>query len=301
VNRIEIRGRGMAFTAPRVGVLYRAADIGIPVVELAHALVDRGFDSLVVGEHTHIPVSRDTPYPAGGELPDEYRRMLDPYVALSFVAAETNLAIGSSVSLVAQHDPIALAKTVATLDFMSQGRFTLGVGYGWNREELASHGHQFGHRRAIVREHVALMRSLWRDEEAEFSGEHASLPRSWAWPKPVQQPSVPVLLGCLPNERNLAEIVGWADGWIPGGSNAGWLEQSLIPLRDRWSAAGRGKSGPIIWAMQNIVDDAELRDQLDRFRELGVAQVLFDVPTAPRDRILPLLDRCRDARCVAFG
>ncbi len=116
--------------APVAGLLYRSSDIGMPVIDLAHAALDRGFETLVVGEHTHIPVSRDTPFPGGGELPEVYRRMLDPFVALAFVAAQTTLSIGTCVSLVAQHDPIALAKTVATLDFLSQGRFTLGVGYG---------------------------------------------------------------------------------------------------------------------------------------------------------------------------
>jgi len=286
---------------PAVGLLYRAADIGMPVVDVAHAAAERGFDSIVLGEHTHVPVSRETPFPMGGELPDVYRRLLDPFVALAFVAAQTGLAIGTGVALVAQHDPIALAKTVATLDHMSNGRFSLGVGYGWNREELVNHGREFTQRRAIVRDHISVMQALWRDEEAEFTGEHAHLRPSWAWPKPVQRPSVPVLLGCLLNESNLHEIVTWADGWIPGGNDAGWLAQSLHVLRDRWSAAGRDEAGPIIWVMQNVVDDVELRAQLDSFRALGVAQVLIDIPTRSRDEILPLLDRCRAVRSSAYS
>jgi len=286
---------------PAVGLLYRAADVGMSVVDVAHAAAERGFDSIVLGEHTHVPVSRETPFPMGGELPDVYRRLLDPFVALAFVAAQTGLAIGTGIALVAQHDPIALAKTVATLDHMSNGRFSLGVGYGWNREELVNHGREFTQRRAIVRDHISVMQALWRDEEAEFTGEHAHLRPSWAWPKPVQRPSVPVLLGCVLNESNLREIVMWADGWIPGGNDAGWLAQSLHELRDRWSAAGRHETGPIIWAMQNIVDDVELRAQLDSFRALGVAQVLIDIPTRSRDEILPLLDRCRAVRSSAYS
>ncbi len=143
------------------------------------------------------------------------------------------------------------------------------------------------------------MRRLWCDAEAEYSGEHASLTRSWAWPKPVQQPSVPVLLGCLPTEANFDEIVGWADGWMPAGSNADRFAAGLQTLRDRWLAAGRSESGPTIWVMQDVDDDAKLREQLDRFRSLGVAQVLIDIPTASREEILPILDRCSQVFATA--
>jgi probable F420-dependent oxidoreductase len=279
--------------APRVGLLYRQTDAAMPLLELARAAEERGFDCMVVGEHTHIPVSRQSPFPGtvDGELPDAYPEFPDPYVALAFVAAQTSLRIAAGIALVAQHDPIALAKTIATLDRMSDGRFTLGVGFGWNREELANHGKDFKDRRAIVREHVELMRSLWTETEAEYHGQHANLERSWSWPKPVQ-PWIPVLLGVQAGERAFEAIVQWGDGWIPGGSNAEWLAARLGELRRRWIDAGRSESGPIVWPMQNeVVDDDRLRAQLDCFHELAVDQVLLDIPTATREEILPLLDR----------
>ena len=144
--------------------------------------------------------SRRFPAQLDGSLPDAYPEFPDPYVALAFVAAQTSLRIASGIALVAQHDPIALAKTIATLDHLSGGRFTLGVGFGWNREELANHGGDFHARRAIVREHVELMRQLWTEEEAEYHGRYANLERSWSWPKPVQ-PSIPVLLGVQAGQR----------------------------------------------------------------------------------------------------
>jgi probable F420-dependent oxidoreductase len=275
---------------PRVGLLYRETRASMPLLDLADAAEKRGFDSIAVGEHTHIPVSRESPFPGGGDLPDAYPEFPDPYVALAFVAANTSLRVAVTIALVAQHDPIALAKTAATLDRMSGGRLTLGVGFGWNREELANHGKAFKDRRAIVRDYVQLMRVMWTEAEAEYHGKHANLERSWSWPKPVQS-AIPVLLGVQAGERAFQAIIEWGDGWIPGGGNADWLEAQLHELRNRWTAAGR-PGGPIVWPMQNlVVEDDELRFQLSRFQEMAVDQVLLDIPTTGRDEILPLLDR----------
>jgi probable F420-dependent oxidoreductase len=275
---------------PGVGVLYRATD-QMQFLELARAADDRGFSSLVLGEHTHIPVSSDPAmFPGeGGNIPDTYPRLLDPYVALSFVAAQTSLKIGTCTSLPAEHDPIALAKALATLDFLSDGRLTLGVGYGWNRDELTNHGYEWKHRRAIVQEHVELMRTLWTETEAEYHGEHANLERSWSWPKPAQR-SIPVLLGAAGQDRALEAIVEWADGWMPGGSIR-FIADRLEELRRRWSEAERSESGPIIWAIQGIVDDEDLRRRLERFHALGVAEVVISFDTILKDEILPVLDR----------
>jgi probable F420-dependent oxidoreductase len=274
---------------PGVGVLYRATD-QMPFLELARAAADRGFTSLVLGEHTHIPVSSDPAcFPGGGDtIPESYPRLLDPYVALSFVAAQTSLAIATCTSLPAQHDPIALAKALATLDSLSGGRLTLGVGYGWNPDELVNHGHEYQDRRAVVQEHVELMRALWTETEAEYHGEHANLERSWAWPKPAQ-PSIPVLLGAAGRERAIEAIVDWADGWMPGGS-IGWVEDRLTELRRRWSEAGRSDSGPIIWFVQDAVDDERFRARLERLAALGVAEVVVAFDTVDKDEILPALD-----------
>jgi probable F420-dependent oxidoreductase len=280
----------MSGTPPRplVALNYFATDRSLPVADFARAAAERGFDAVLLPEHTHIPVSTKAPYP--GELPERYRRMLDPYVALSVVAAQTDLKIGTCISLVAQHDPIALAKTIATLDFLSCGRFSLGVGYGWNVPELANHGREAAKRRAIVREYVALMRALWQDTEAEFHGEHASLSPSWAWPKPAQRPSVPVLLGCQLTPRGCAEIVGWADGWIGFGSDLDQFAAQVAALRGQWAEAGRPAGGPLIRPMLGIVDDDTLRRAFDRFQALGVDQVVLDLQ-AVDDGILDVLDR----------
>jgi probable F420-dependent oxidoreductase len=279
-----------AQSRPLVGLHYFATDLTLPVAEFARAAAERGFDAILLPEHTHIPVSTEAPYPGGGELPARYRRTLDPYVALSVVAAQTDLKIGTCISLVAQHDPIALAKTIATLDFMSGGRFSLGVGYGWNMPELANHGREAAKRRAIVREHVELMRALWHDTEAEFRGEHANLSPSWAWPKPVQQPSVPVLLGCRLTPRGNADIVRWADGWIGFGSDLGLFASEVAALRSQWTDAGRGESGPLLRPMLGIVDDDTLRLSFDRFQALGVDQVVLDLQAVEGD-LLSVLDR----------
>ena len=275
---------------PGVGVLYRATD-QMQFLELANAAAERGFTSLVLGEHTHIPVSSDPAlFPGGGDaIPDTYPRLLDPYVALAFVAAQTSLKIGTCTSLPAEHDPIALAKALATLDNLSEGRLTLGVGYGWNPDELSNHGHDYEDRRAIVREYVELMRTLWTETEAEYHGEHANLERSWSWPKPAQ-PTIPVLLGAAGRTRAMEAIVQWADGWMPGGSVA-WIADRLSELRRRWIEAGRSESGPIIWAIQGIVDDEKLRVSLEQLNALGVAEVVVGFDAIEKDEILPVLDR----------
>ena len=275
---------------PLAALHYFATDRSLPVADFARAAAERGFDAVLLPEHTHIPVSTGSPYPGGGDLPERYRRTLDPYVALSVVAAQTDLKIGTCISLIAQHDPIALAKTIATLDFVSGGRFSLGVGYGWNGPELANHGREAGKRRAIVREYVALMRALWQDTEAEFHGEHASLSPSWAWPKPVQQPSVPVLLGCQLTPSGYREIVGWADGWIGFGGDLDLFASQVASLRSQWAEAGREATGPLVRPMLGIVDDDTLRRSFERFQALGVDQVVLDLQAVEGD-VLAVLDR----------
>ena len=275
---------------PLTAVHYFATDRSLPIADFARAAAERGFDAVLLPEHTHIPVCTEAPYAGGGELPERYRRTLDPYVALAIVATQTDLQIGTCISLVAQHDPIALAKTIATLDFMSGGRFSLGVGYGWNAPELANHGHAAGDRRAIVREHVALMRALWQDPVAEFHGDHANLSPSWAWPKPVQELSVPVLLGCRLTPVGYREIVGWADGWIGYGGDLDLFAAQVTTLRSRWADAGRAADGPLIRPMLGVVDDDTLRRSFKRFQDLGVDQVVLDLQAVEGD-ILAVLDR----------
>ena len=230
---------------------------------MAREIEARGFDVLALGEHTHIPVaSNEANFPGGDSgIPRSYARLLDPYIALSWVAATTSLKVGTSTSLPAEHDPIALAKAVATLDHLSGGRVTFGVGYGWNVEELANHGWNFTHRREIVREMVELMRELWTTDEAEYHGRHVNLERSWMWPKPAAG-NIPVLLGVAGGDVGMQAIVEWGDGWMPGGP-PDWIAGKLAELRRRWTDAGRAGS-PIVWAMQEFETDDDLaRREID--------------------------------------
>jgi len=275
---------------PRVGLHYVATPESMGVVEFAAAAEARGFEGLFLPEHTHIPVSRATPYPGGVEMPDKYTRVWDPYVALSFVAATTSLTVGTCVSLPGEHDAIALAKTVATLDQLSHGRMILGVGYGWNREEFEDHGYDRADLRAVVREKVALMRALWTEDVASFEGDHVTLSPSWAWPKPAQQPYPPVLLGVPATQQHFAELVEWADGWIPMAMpTADELAPDVARLRRAWDLAGRDTATLRIAAMQ-LADPARLERELDAFADMGVGWLMIDIPTADADELLPLLD-----------
>src|SRR5687767_3754308 len=214
----------------RFGVTIFLTDQTIGVVEMARECEARGLDSLYLPEHTHIPTSRRTPAPMGEPLPQYYRRCVDPFVALGAAAAATErLRLGTGICLVAQRDPIVTAKEVASLDMISGGRFTFGVGFGWNSDEAEHHGVDFSQRRHIVREKVEAMRELWTAEEAEYKGEHVRFSSSWQWPKPVQQPHPPVWLGVAPGPRNLRLVAEMADGWIPIGGRG--LTQAIPELR----------------------------------------------------------------------
>lgn len=204
---------------------------------LGRELEQRGFAGLYLPEHTHIPASRDTPAPMGGPLPREYGRTLDPFIALGQAAAVTDrLALGTGITLVAQHDPVDLAKQIATLDFLSGGRFTLGIGYGWNVEEAADHGVEWSTRRALTRDRVALMRALWAEEPTAYDGEFGSVRASLAHPKPVHG-APRTLLGGAAGPKLFGQIAEYADGWLPIGGRG--LTETLPVLRRAWSDAGR--------------------------------------------------------------
>ena len=270
----------------QIGVTIHATDQAIPVHELAVAAEERGFHSLYVPEHTHIPVSRETPPPTGGEeLEEKYLRTPDPIVALAAAAAVTSrILLGTAVALPAQHDPIAWAKAVATLDQISRGRVVLGVGYGWNVEEMRDHGVAYSERRAIVREHLLAAQALWRDEVATFEGEHVHLPACWAWPKPIQQPRVRTLLGGGAGPKLFASIAEWGDGWIPFGG-AG-LRGQLPVLRETVAAAGRDPDELHVVPM-GVLPTAE---KLEFFASLGVTETVLQLPVGRRDEVLRALD-----------
>jgi probable F420-dependent oxidoreductase len=270
----------------QLGVTMFATDRAMHIADLARAVEERGLRSLYVPEHTHIPTSRETPPPTGDpELPEEYLRTLDPFVALTAAAAATTrLRVGTGICLVAERDPIVTAKEVATLDFLSGGRFVFGVGFGWNREEMAQHGVEYRRRRAFVREKVLVMQALWRDDEASFRGEYVHLEPSWAWPKPATRPRPPVLIGGAAGPKLFGHVVEYADGWIPIGG-AG-LTKALPELHRVAEAAGRDPATLQVVPFGTIPD----RGKLDHYASLGITEVVLQLPSGPAEKVLPVLD-----------
>jgi probable F420-dependent oxidoreductase len=269
-----------------VGVFYFPVHYGIEPAELARTLEARGFESLFFCEHTHIPVSRKTPFPAGGELPKRYVHTHDPFVALSFAAAATTrLKLGTGICLVPQRDPIATAKSVASLDVLSGGRFVFGIGGGWNREELEDHGVKFEDRFKVLRERMLAMKALWTEDEAEFHGQFVNFDKSWCYPKPKQRPHPPILHGGE-TEHTLKRIVEFCDGWFPR-PVAGFTPQGAVErLRKAAEAAKRDPKTLSITVFRAPPDKAAL----DAYRAAGIQRVLFDVPDLSRDEILRTID-----------
>jgi probable F420-dependent oxidoreductase len=277
---------------PKVGIFPACTDQSMPIVALASAAAERGFSSIFLNEHTHVPVEHPrSSFPAGGVTPERYARFWDPYVALAFVAATTSLEIGTCVSLVGEHDAIALAKQIATLDVLSNGRFVCGIGFGWLREEFEDHGHLASERVAVVQETIELMRAMWTNDEAEYHGRYRRLSRSRSWPKPLQQPHPPLLLGARASERNFARIVDWADGWIPMGSPL--LEETfpeeVSGLRSAWAAAGRDPAALRLTVIQWPAATDDLKRACEHAAQLGVERVVLymadDQPTDARRRL----------------
>ncbi len=220
--------------AMKLGVTIHATDKAMPVVDVAREAEARGFHSLYIPEHTHIPTSRRTPAPTGtDELAEEYLRSPDPYICLAAAASVTKtILLGTGIGLPAQHDPITFAQEIATLDAISGGRFVFGIGYGWNHEEMENHGIDVKRRREHVRETMLAMQALWKDEVAEFHGEFVDFEPSWQWPKPIQQPRPRVLIGGGSGPKLFAQIAEFADGWMPIGGAGVWGRQ-LRPAANR--------------------------------------------------------------------
>ncbi|MEU6774024.1 LLM class F420-dependent oxidoreductase [Streptomyces sp. NPDC046759] len=274
----------------RIAVTVFLTDETIAPVRLARELEQRGFAGLYLPEHTHIPVERTTPYPAGGDLPRAYGRTLDPFVALGQAAAVTErLGLGTGISLPAQHDPIALAKQIATLDHLSGGRFTFGLGYGWNAEEAADHGVDWRTRRELVRDRMRLMQALWSEEPTAYDGEFGGVRASHAHPKPVRKPRGPVtgprtLVGGAAGPKLFAHIAEYADGWLPIGGRG--LTESLPVLRSAWADAGRDPSAlhVVPYAVQPTPG------KLAHYAESGVEEVVLQLPSAGEAEVLRALD-----------
>jgi probable F420-dependent oxidoreductase len=253
-----------------LGLAHFLTDYGMQPAELGQQVEQRGFESLFLPEHTHIPVSRDTPYPGGGELPREYSHTLDPFVALAAAAAVTErLKLGTGVSLVIQRDVIVTAKAVATLDHLSGGRFLFGVGAGWNREEMQNHGTDPRTRFTRMRESVEAMKAIWTEDDAEYHGKLIDFDPIWCWPKPVQKPHPPVLVGGL-GDGVYDRVVAYGDEWIPNRvRNPEALGERIAELQRRSEAAGRG---PIPVTVFGAKPEARL---LERLRAAGVTRSLF--------------------------
>ncbi|POX39274.1 LLM class F420-dependent oxidoreductase [Streptomyces sp. Ru73] len=271
----------------RIATTIFLTDETIRPVRLASELEQRGFAGLYLPEHTHIPASRDTPAPMGEPLPREYGRTLDPFVALGQAAAVTErLALGTGITLVAQHDPIDLAKQVATLDFLSGGRFTLGVGFGWNVEEAADHGVEWSSRRALAKDRIALMRALWADEPTAYEGAFGSVRASHAYPKPVKG-APRILVGGGAGPKLFAHIAEYADGWLPIGGRG--LSEALPELRRVWAEAGReGEPVVVPYAVRPSAG------KLAHYQELGVDEVVVQLPAAGEGEVLRALDAYAD-------
>ena len=274
----------------RLGLAIFPTDKGIQPVEIGREAEARGFDSLWFPEHSHIPTSRRTPW--GGRegappLPEEYWRTHDQFVALAAVAATTErLKLGTGITLVAQRDPIWLAKEVASLDVISNGRVLFGIGYGWNHEEMESHGVDVRRRRKLVREKVLACKALWTQDEAEFHGEFVNFDASWAWPKPVQQPHPPIVVGASPTELHFRHIIEYADVWIP--IQGRWpIEDKWVELQNMASEAGRDPA-TLRLAIFGARPDAE---NLAKLAQSGAEWATIFLPPLDRDAALTSLDQ----------
>ena len=268
------------------GVFFFPTDYAIEVPELAKELEDRGFESMFLCEHTHIPTSRKSPFPAGGELPQHYIRTHDPFVALSFAAAATKkLMLGTGICLVTQRDPIVTANTVASLDMLSGGRFIFGAGGGWNLEEMENHGTDPKTRFKLLEERLLAMKAMWTDEEASFHGEYVNIETSWCYPKPVQKPHPPIILGGE-TVHTLRRIVNFCDGWLPRAGPAGAPAETMAKLKAVVDEAGRDMSTLSV----TVFRPQPVAALLDEYAEAGATRVLLEMPSVGRDDALKKLD-----------
>ena len=271
----------------QIGTFIFATGYAMRIDDLAREVEARGFESLFVPEHTHIPTSRRSPWPGGADLPKEYWHTLDPYVSLmAAAAATTTLRVGTGITLLTERDPIVTAKEIASLDLLSNGRVEIGIGAGWNAEEMENHGTEFAKRFRVMSERAKAMKTLWSEEEPEFHGEFVDFDPVWSFPKPVQQPNPPILIGGE-SIHTLRRVVEYGDGWFPRARGGFDAAANVARLRAVADEAGRDMSTLSITIFGAPPDAAELA----RYREAGITRAVLALPSAPADTLLPLLDR----------
>jgi probable F420-dependent oxidoreductase len=268
------------------GLVMFPTDYAIRPDELARAAEERGFESLWFPEHTHIPASRRSPWPGGASLPKEYCHTYDPFVALTAAAmATTRLRVATGICLVVQRDPITTAKEVASLDRLSGGRFLFGIGGGWNAEEMEHHGTDFRKRFRVLRERVLAMKEIWTKEEAEFHGEFVRFDKIWAYPKPLQQPHPPILMGG-DGPTTFDRVIEFAEGWMPIAREASTPWTKIPALRERAERAGRDPRSISV----SIFGAAAEKAVIDSLRTAGVDRAIFGLAPQGREQVLPVLD-----------
>jgi len=267
-----------------IGVYFFSTAYSIGIEELARELEQRGFESMLIPEHTHIPVSRKTPWPGGGDLPKEYYHTYDPFVALSFAAAATkSLKLGTGICLLPQRDPIVTAKSVASLDQLSGGRVIFGVGGGWNVDEMENHGAEYSSRFKLLRENILAMKQLWVEEQAEFHGEFVDFDPAFCWPKPTQNPHPPIILGGE-TDYTLRRVVEFCDGWLP--RPRADIEDGMERLRRIADEGNRDLDSISV----TVFGAPPKPDKLARYSEIGIDRALLQIPTEDRDTCLRVLD-----------
>lgn len=270
----------------KIGVYFFSTAYAMPIDALARALEERGFESLFLPEHTHIPTSRRSPWPGGAELPREYSNTLDPFVALATAAAVTKkLRVGTGICLLTQRDPIVTAKEVATLDLVSGGRFEFGIGAGWNAEEMEHHGTAFETRFKVMVERAKAMKAIWTEDEASYQGDFVQIDPIWSWPKPLQKPHPPILLGGE-TKYTLRRVVDFCDGWFPRPRGFQDPKARMAEFRQIADKAGRDFS-TLSTTLFGATPDS---DYLRVCEEAGVDRALFQLPSEGHEVILPRLD-----------